>query len=74
VDQVTDLFDQYRFRGITFPGIAGKSDDPKINIVKCDLKSSGHFVKMLPEWVYFAYIMLAIEFKGYKKRYGIHVR
>jgi hypothetical protein len=73
VNQVAYFFNQHIFCGIAFPGVAGKSDDSKINIVECDLEGPGYFIPMLSKGIYFAYIMLTIEFKRYGKRYGIHV-
>jgi hypothetical protein len=74
VNKAPYSFNEHIFRCIAFPGIAGESDDPKINIVECDLECPGRFVPKLADRVNLAYIMLAVKFKGYGKGYGIHSR
>jgi hypothetical protein len=72
MDQAANLFDEAVFISIAFPCFACKSDDAEINIVQCDLESAG-IGTIFFNGIYLANILLAIEFKGYRKRCGVHI-
>ncbi len=64
VNEAADFFYQNLFTCIAFPCFSSESNDAEIHIVQNNLEGV-RVGTVFPDRKYFAYILFAVEFKGY---------